>query len=333
MSINYPSRLSLARLPTPVTRLERYPLQNSNTRIWVKRDELTGTEVSGNKIRKLEFSLAEARDQGCNTIITCGGVQSNHCRATAVLGARLGFKVHLILRGEHPQVPEGNLLIDYLAGATIDYLPKRDWQSHVEFAHKLRDSYAAAGDKALFIPTGASDEIGLWGYIAACEELAEDFQRYDFQPDYIVCATGSGGTQGGLVVGSQLFDLPSQVAAFNVSDDANYFDQKIREDVTLWKQRYKIDFDDSNLSINTIEGYLGPGYGVAEQPVFETIARLGRSEGLFLDPVYTAKAFHGMVSELEKGDEGRLAGAKDVLFVHTGGLFGVFPQQQNFHFE
>lgn len=331
--INYPSRLNLARLPTPVTRLDRFTVENSDTRIWVKRDELTGTEVSGNKIRKLEFSLAEAREQGCNVIITCGGVQSNHCRATAVLGARLGLKVHLILRGEQADVPDGNLLLDYLSGATIDFLPKQQWSSHTRFARELQQRYANEGDKALFIPTGASDEIGLWGYIAACEELAADFQHHDFRPDYIVCATGSGGTQGGLIVGSSLFDLPGEVVAFNVSDDAAYFDSKIREDVTLWKRRYKVDFDDSNLSIKTLEGYLGPGYGIAEPEVFELIARLGRSEGLFLDPVYTGKAFHGMVSELEKGDDGRLPGAANVLFIHTGGLFGVFPQQQNFHFE
>ncbi len=331
--IEYPSRLNLARLPTPVTLLKRFALQNSPARIWIKRDEQTGTEVSGNKIRKLEFSLAEARDQGCNVIITCGGVQSNHCRATAVLGARLGFKVHLILRGEQPEVAEGNLLIDYLAGATVDYLSHKDWKTHTEYSRSLQERYAAEGDKAFFIPIGASDEIGLWGYIAACEELAADFERYEFQPDYIVCATGSGGTQGGLVVGSALFDLPGEVAAFNVSDDANYFEQKIHEDVTLWQQRYKTGISVGELSIRTIEGYLGPGYGIAEPPVFELIAKLGREEGIFLDPVYTGKAFYGMVQELEKGDAGQLPGARDVLFIHTGGLFGVFPQRASFHFD
>ena len=331
--INYPSRLSLAQLPTAITQLTRFQLKNSAARIWVKRDETTGTEVSGNKIRKLEFSFAEAKEQGCNTIITCGGIQSNHCRATAVLGARLGFNVHLILRGEQPTTPDGNLLMDYLSGATIDYLPQSQWKGHIKFAQDLVNRYGASGDKALFIPTGASDEVGLWGYIAACEELQADFDRLQISPDYILCATGSGGTQGGLAVGSELLGLPGKVAAFNVCDDAAYFDAKIREDVTLWKQRYNIDFDDSQLAIRTIEGYVGPGYGEADQEVFDLIAELARTEGLFLDPVYTGKAFHGMVSELEKGDNGQLAGANDVVFIHTGGLFGVFPQQQNFHFQ
>ena len=197
----------------------------------------------------------------------------------------------------------------------------------------MQADYVKKGDKALFIPIGASDEIGLWGYIAACEELRSDFERLKLTPDYIVTATGSGGTQGGLIVGAQIYDLKTKVKAFNVSDDAKYFDQKIREDVSLWKQRYNVDFDDSGLEIDTIEGYLGSGYGVAGQAVFELIAELARNEGIFLDPVYTGKAFHGMVSELAKGHAGQLSGAKQVVFIHTGGLFGVFPQQEGFRFD
>jgi D-cysteine desulfhydrase len=331
--IEWPPRLKLAQLPTPITKLEKFSQRLDGVNIWVKRDELTGTEVSGNKIRKLEFSIAEALQQSCDTLITCGGVQSNHCRATAVLGVRLGLKVHLILRGERPQTPEGNLLMDYLSGAEISYLPQSEWRRHEELAAELQSQYLADGNKAFFIPIGASDEVGLWGYIAACEELKQDFERLGIDPEYIVTATGSGGTQGGLIVGAQLFELDSQIAAFNVSDDAAYFENKIRADVTLWKQRYKQQFDGEQLKINTIEGYVGSGYGIAGAEIFQTIKELAGSDGIFLDPVYTGKAFHGMVTELRKGEEGRLAGARDVVFIHTGGLFGVFPQQQNFSFD
>ena len=328
--ISYPDRLKLASLPTPLTRLERFRPPDSNARIWIKHDELTGTEISGNKVRKLEFIFAEARARGCNTLITCGGIQSNHCRATAVLAARLGLRVHLILRGKKPEQVEGNLLLDYLAGAAIDYLPQQQWESHTEFGQQLLEGYAARGDKALFVPIGASDEIGLWGYIAACGELKEDFRQIDLQPDYLVCATGSGGTQGGLCVGTELFDMPCKVAAFNVCDDAAYFDAKIRDDVRLWNRRYGMAVDADNLTINTVEGYVGPAYGEAQPEVFELISELARTEGLFLDPVYTGKAFYGLISELAKGDDGVMSGAGDVVFVHTGGLFGVFPQQANF---
>lgn len=331
--ITFPPRLSLASLPTPMTKLERFSQSLDGVTIWMKRDELTGLEVSGNKIRKLEFSIAEAQIQGCDTLITCGGIQSNHCRATAILGARLGMKVHLILRGEKPHSPQGNLLMDYLCGAQISYLSQAQWAGHEQLAQELQFSYAKSGNKAFFIPIGASDEIGLWGYIAAAQELKHDFDNMGLKPDYIVCATGSGGTQGGLLVGVELFDIAARCVAFNVSDDAQYFHDKIIQDVTLWKQRYNLDFDISSLPIKTIEGYLGPGYGVAGKEVFDSINELAASEGIFLDPVYTGKAFHGMVSEVKKGDSGALAGAKDVVFIHTGGLFGVFPQSASFAFE
>jgi D-cysteine desulfhydrase len=330
---NYPRRLQLARLPTPLTQLTRFKIPGVDTEIWIKRDEVTGTEVSGNKIRKLEFNLGDALEQGCNTVITCGGIQSNHCRATAVMGARLGLKVHLLLRGEKPEVSTGNLLMDYLCGAEVTFIPENEWSGHAEYAARLQDSYASNGDRALFIPIGASDEVGLWGYVAACEELKEDFAQHGLTPDYLVTATGSGGTQAGLIVGSQLFDLPAEVRAFNVSDSASYFDRKIREDVLLWKQRYNMEIDEKALDIQTVEGYLGEAYGVAGPEIFDLIAELGRTEGLLLDPVYTGKAFFGMVSELAKGEAGRLPGAKQVVFVHTGGLFGLFPQQHGFAFN
>jgi len=331
--IKWPARLQLAHLPTPLTRLENFSKEFDGVSIWVKHDEMTGIEVSGNKVRKLEFCIAEAQAQGCDTLITCGGVQSNHCRATAILGARLGLKVHLILRGEKPDMPEGNLLLDYLAGAEISYLPQREWKSHPAFARDLQTHYESAAHKAFFIPTGASDEIGLWGYIAASQELQSDFERLKMTPEYITVATGSGGTQAGLTVGMELFGLKSQVLAFNVSDDADYFRNKIIEDVTLWKQRYKQELDLGKLKIRTIEGYLGPGYGIAQPEVFETIKEVASAEGVFLDPVYTGKAFHGMVTELRKGAKGALSGARNVVFIHTGGLFGVFPQQRNFKFD
>ncbi len=331
--VEFPKRLNLARLPTPITKLDRFPLHQSDAQIWVKRDELTGTEVSGNKIRKLEFSLAEALEQACDTVITCGGIQSNHCRSTAILCTRLGLKVHLVLRGEKPDQPEGNLLLGYLSGAEISYISERDWRGHAEYVRHLQQDYAKAGGKAFYIPIGASDEIGIWGYIAACRELKKDFQQLGMTPDYIVTATGSGGTQAGLLVGSALFDLPGKVVAFNVCDDAAYFDQKIRQDVILWKQRYSVDFEVEGLQISTVEGYMGPGYGIASPEVFDCIAQLARTTGLFLDPVYTGKAFHGMVNEIQKGAEGSMPDARNVLFIHTGGLFGVFPQQQNFTLE
>ena len=159
--LQWPPRLQLANTPTPLTRLDRFSARFDGIDIWVKHDELTGMEASGNKIRKLEFSIAQALEEDCDTLITCGGLQSNHCRATAVLGARLGLKVHLLLRGEQPAEPDGNLMLDYLAGAEISYLPASRWAEHPEVAAGLQEDYLAQDHKAFFIPVGASDEIGL----------------------------------------------------------------------------------------------------------------------------------------------------------------------------
>ena len=219
--------------------------------------------------------------------------------------------------------------------AVISYLPQRDWHTHPALAQQLQEQYRSQGRRAAFFPVGASDEIGLWGYVAACAELREDFIRLGWQPDLIVTATGSGGTQSGLIAGTALLDMPSRVAAFAVCDDAAWFEAKVRQDLALWQQRYAIPLEVADLPVLTLDEYVGPGYGKAGPEVFATIAELARTEGLFLDPVYTGKAFHGMVAELEKAASGRpspLAGVRDVLFIHTGGLFGLFPQRHQFEF-
>ena len=331
--MQWPPRLELANTPTPLRHLERLSRQLGDVDIWVKHDELTGMELSGNKVRKLEFSIAQALEEGCDTLITCGGVQSNHCRATAVIGARLGLRVHLILRGEQPQDADGNLLLDHLSGAEVSYIPVKDWVGHTSMARQLQDSYLAEGRKAFYIPIGASDEIGLWGYVSASLELKQDFEKQGIEPDVIVVATGSGGTQGGLIAGKALFDIRAEIVAVNVCDDAAYFSKKVASDLALWSERYQMNLDTSSLPINTLEGYVGPGYGQAGPEIFETITELARLEGLFLDPVYTGKAFHGMVSEIlrrKAGSNTALPEGKTLVFIHTGGLFGLFPHRQGF---
>ncbi|MBW8054341.1 MAG: D-cysteine desulfhydrase family protein [Nitrospira sp.] len=332
MTISYPARVSLARLPTPLEPLERLSREIGGPRLWVKRDDLTGVGVSGNKVRKLEFSVGEALAQECDTLITCGALQSNHCRATAIVGARLGLQVHLFLRGLPQGAPDGNLFLDYLVGAKLSYYPPAEYYARREeiFA-ELVEKYARDGRKAFVIPAGASDEIGLWGYLTACEELKADCKRHGFAPDYIICATGSGGTQTGLIAGNALHQLGATIWGINVDDnDAATFKRKIRADLRAWKNRYQQHLDVDALSIEVIEGYVGPGYGKAEPPVFETITRVGRTEGIILDPVYTGKAFHGLIKEIESG---RLADASNIVFIHSGGIFGLLAQHSELNFE
>ncbi|MDM3871117.1 D-cysteine desulfhydrase family protein [Porticoccus sp. W117] len=325
--LNLPQRLSLAQRNTPLQFLPRLSSE-VGCNIWVKRDDMTGCGLTGNKVRKLEFTLHHALSEGCDTLITCGGVQSNHCRATALLGAQLGMKVHLVLRGG-PAEAEGNLLLDKLSGAEISFYPPREYIPNLaEILSHWKSHYQAQGNKAWVIPTGGSDGLGLWGYISCAHELAEDIAQANIKPAAIVSASGSGGTQAGLTVGvADAIGPELQVIGMAVSDDSAYFVNKVKEDIDDWRRRYGFEdvawLDALNVSVNA--DYIGPGYGVAAQPVFDTIKRLAKLEGILLDPVYTGKAFHGLLSEIEKG---RFAAGSDLVFVHTGGLFGLFAQRE-----
>lgn len=324
----YPRRVELALTPTPLQPLHRASeVFGGGRRLWIKRDDLTGSVLSGNKVRKLEFIAALAQDSGCDTLITCGGLQSNHCRATALVGAQLGLKVHLVLRGVSPAVADGNLLLDELAGAHISCYPKSEYVARLpELLEEWSDHCARSGGKALILPTGASDGHGIWGYIAAAEELKADFEQAGIDRAHIVCATGSGGTQAGLTLGAQLHELPATVWGINVCDDEAWFLNKVAADVAAWANAYEREAPP--LQPRVIDGYVGPGYGVATPEVHRAIAELAALEGIVLDPVYTGKAWYGLCQELAAG---RFDDVDDIVFVHTGGVFGLFPQRDALH--
>ncbi|WP_226646585.1 D-cysteine desulfhydrase family protein [Microbulbifer variabilis] len=333
--VEFPGRLNLAHLPTPLQPLDRiselYSYPYGGPRIWVKRDDLTESAMSGNKLRKLEFVVAEALKQGCDTLITCGGIQSNHCRTTALVGARYGLKVHLLLRGEPVTQADGNLLLDRLAGAEVTF------HSPAEFARDLNslfnfwsDEYRKRGFKPFCIPTGASDGLGLWGYLSASQELMADCRTRGIELDHIVCATGSGGTQAGLTLGCHLQGLGVKVTGYAVCDNAAYFQSKVREDVRHWSKLTGNPVDTQSLQVNVNADYIGPGYAKAEPPIYKMIEEVASLEGILLDPIYTGKAFYGLIQELHKG---HYKGSNNLVFVHSGGQFALFPYRQNFSFQ
>lgn len=331
--MKYPPRISLAQTPTPLQPLRRLQHEVGGPLIWLKRDDLTGAALSGNKVRKLEFIAAKALEEGCQALITCGGTQSNHCRATAIVAAQLGMQCHLILRDDarsrseenRPLEFAGNRLLDFLAGAKISvYRPADYFQRLDALLDEAVDAYAADGIKALKIPTGGSDATGVWGYFAACQELKQDFGEHAIEPQAIACATGSGGTQAGLTAGATYYDLGADVFGINVCDDEQYFLDKVDEDISTWQAAYPqtADLCIPENAIKVIDGYVGQGYGRINEQVIDAIKLIGRLEGVMLDPVYCGKAFAGLLAELNKG---RFAEARDVIFVHTGGVFGLFP--------
>lgn len=327
----YPERLNLAQTPTPFYALDRFrshlqKYSDSVPRLWIKRDDLSGCLTSGNKVRKLEFLLAEARQKGCTTLITSGGVQSNHCRAVAVLGAQLGFHVHLLLRLDRDPEPVGNLFLDQLMGAEINLYSPREFKRLDQLFEYWQEHYAEQEISSYSIPTGGSNGTGLWGYISAAEELQRDFTREQIKPTTLIHATGSGGTQAGLTLGCRMLDMDVRILGYAVCDDAQYFHNKVLEDILEWRDKFAQQVDTDLLSINTNANYIGPGYGVAEPVIFETIKTLAQIEGIVLDPVYTGKAFFGMIEDIKQG---QYSSDQDIVFLHTGGLFGLLAQQQS----
>lgn len=321
-------RMALASLPTPLHPLTRFSKKLGGPTIWIKRDDLSGSLLSGNKVRKLEFTFAYAMDQGHDAFITCGGLQSNHCRATALVGAQLDVPVHLVLRGEESGLPDGNLLLDYLSGAKVHcHRPGYYHQNLNQLLSELAEDLRKQGYNPHIIPTGASDGLGVWGYFMACGELAADFAKHSVQPDIIVTATGSGGTQAGLTLGSHYFKLGATVLGMAVCDSSAYFAKKVRDDISEFQAQFGHLFTPTlpsvdSLAIQTNDQYIGEGYGLASESVFDMILELARVEGVLFDPVYTGKAFYGLVSEVRAG---HFAAYSDIVFVHTGGQFGLFP--------
>ncbi|GLS26490.1 D-cysteine desulfhydrase family protein [Marinibactrum halimedae] len=325
MSLSYPNKIHLAQTPTPLVHLERLSRYLGGPRIWIKRDDLTGAVLTGNKVRKLEFVVADALSQDAEVLITCGGIQSNHCRATAAVAAQLGLKAHLVLRGQAPaSAPDGNVLLDHLFGATITYCSLSDYvtyqSSHFEAINAF---YAQKGMKAYVIPTGASDEVGIWGYVNCAKEMAEQCHRLGLQPSAILCATGSGGTQAGLTAGvNEYFPEAVRVIGMAVCDDRAYFQNKTQSDLLKWKHRYGVKVDINSLSIETNDEFIGPGYAKAYPDMLETLRMVAKMEGVVLDPVYTGKAMHGLIKLIEQGE---WTAGQDIIFVHTGGIYGLFP--------
>lgn len=327
-----PKRLKLAMTPTPIEFLPRLTELGGGPEIWVKRDDLTGSVLSGNKIRKLEFSLAEALRQKADVIITAGGIQSNHCRATALCCARLGLKCHLILRGEQPGAPDGNLLLDHLAGATFSFFPKEEYSTRQpEIVDDLVDRYTAEGKRCYWIPVGASNAIGSWGYIRAWNEIEAQSKKMRLTFDHLVTAIGSGGTSAGLIAGRALSDSRQpQIWGVNVCDDAETFQADIRRILDELKGDFGLGLTKASTPIRILDGYVGDGYALPYEEEIDLIRTAGQFEGLILDPVYTGKAFYGLVQEIRKG---RFRSKDKILFIHTGGMFGLFSQKDVFGFE
>lgn len=313
-------KVALANLPTPLNHLK-------DRRFLIKRDDHTGIELSGNKVRKLEYAIAEAVSLGCDTLVTCGGIQSNHCRATAAAAVRLGMESHIILRGVPEKTPQGNLLLDGLLGAKVTWVDADTYATaRQNVMESIVESYAAKGKKAYILPEGASNGIGALGYIEAGIELFHQLEMNDLTVKRVYVTVGSGGTYAGLLLAAALLGSDWDVVGIPIAADNAYFIPKIEGILDEARQYLTdeaigiLDRQDVKGKIHLIEGFQGLGYGICEPHEAEFIRCFAREEGIILDPVYTGKAMRGAV-EHESG-----SGDTRAVFIHTGGLYGMFAQ-------
>jgi len=322
MALRLPIRAPLARTPTPLEQLSRTG-RALELDLWIKRDDLTGAALSGNKIRKLEFLVAEALQQRADTLITCGAVNSNHARATAVAAARVGLRSHLVLRGEEPDPPHGNLLLDRLVGAAATFIPPEQWPDRDTIMEEIAGRHAGKGGRAYAIPEGGSNALGCLGYVVCAQEILEQERLEGLDVKRVVHATGSGGTTAGLALGMAAAGRDDvEVIGVAVCDDRAYFDAKVGAICDAALAAGTIDADiRARARWRIVEGYKGEGYGKTTSGEMHMIADLARTEGVLLDPVYTGKAWIGLRHEL-KAD--RLARDGTTVFLHTGGIYGLF---------
>ena len=312
-------RVSLAHLPTPIDELPRLSQELGGLRLLVKRDDQTGLASGGNKTRKLEFLMAEALNQGADTVITAGAAQSNHCRQTAAAAAQVGLGCALVLGGEPPPTPTGNLLIDQLMGAQIYWTgPDRRGERLEEIANQVR----ADGHQPYLIPYGGSNPVGAAGYVMAMQELSE--QLGGLGVDRIVFASSSGGTQAGMVVGARATGFGGAIIGIKIDKGEAGDDPYLLHLARLGNETARHVGLDENFTPDdflVVEDYLGAGYGVVGELEREAVRLVARLEGLILDPVYTGRAMGGLIDMIRRG----LIGPDEtVLFWHTGGIPAVF---------
>lgn len=307
-------RIKIAHLPTPVEHLPSLSKFLGGPQIWIKRDDQTGLAFGGNKTRKLEYLLADAKIRGSKLLLTRGAGQSNHCRQTAAAGARFGFQCKLILKGSPPGNVTGNLLLDGLFGAEVI------WAEGDDPEDKLQSEFNAAeeaGLKPYLIPYGGSNELGVCAYAAAMKELSVQ----DINFDRIVFASSSGGTQAGLILGARNLGYEGKILGISVDEPASALRERIGsllKKTAVWLN-FGVEISDEDISID--DSYIGEGYAVLSDLERGAISTFAQKEGILLDPVYTGRAAGGMMELIHRGE---ISKDERVLFWHTGGTPAIF---------
>ncbi|OGD27473.1 MAG: hypothetical protein A2Y56_06355 [Candidatus Aminicenantes bacterium RBG_13_63_10] len=332
-------RLPLIPFATPLHGLEKMSARLAGPNIWMKRDDLTGLAFGGNKLRKLEYILPDALGRGADTIVTWGSLQSNWCLQTAAAARKSGLRTVLILfktSGLDPE-PDGNLFLDLLAGAEVrivEAAPGKVVSLEAALAHldAAADEVRSRGGNPYLIPVGGSmpacsmtRPLGAVAYVRALVETAEQARDLGLDVGTIIHATGSGGTQAGLVVGAKALGLDARVIGISVSDEKESFARLVLDICRLTEEALEVETRVEPGDIVVLDDYLGPGYGFVDESVARTLASVFREEAVVLDPVYTAKAMIGLEDLARRG---LIPHDRATVFFHTGGTPALFPHRR-----
>ena len=303
-------RVSIGVFPTPVQKLESIS-RLLGTQVYVKRDDLTGLGLGGNKVRKLEYLLADAKAQGAEVVFTTGGAQSNHAMLTAAAARKLGMTPILILKKRGVTARQGNQLLEHLMGVDVRFM---DTDDYADIYAEMDRVGAALGRLYYKIPCGGSNALGTLGYVDCAREIRDQGLHFD----HLICAEGSGGTMAGLALGAKLYLPGTRVTGMMVDSDPfeEITVQLMREAAALLGADVQVSAEDFDL-----RDLCGPGYAIPSQEGNAAVAMMAENEGLFLDPVYTGKAFAGLIAMAR---EGAFKPTDRVLFLHSGGAGGLF---------
>jgi D-cysteine desulfhydrase len=329
-------RVHLAHLPTPLVSGERIARAlgwSSTTSLWIKRDDISGGPEAGNKVRKLEYLLADALRTDATTLVTCGGIQSNHARATAIVGARFGLRSVLLLRTTEQEfdiqkVPlTGNLFLDRLVGAEVRLITPAQYRERNALMQSVAEQLRERGERPYVIPEGGSNGLGSLGYVHAMREVRSQLDlglagtsRFDI----VAHACGSGGTAAGVALGARAFDVADEVMPFAVCDDKATFEASIARIIADAQSHARSLTEAARLRV--LDEAKGPAYAVASEEQRALIIRVARASGFLFDPVYTGKALFGLDLLAKRGE----LDGKRVLFLHTGGLPGLLADASAF---
>ena len=323
-------RVRLGHLPTPLEPMTRLSAHLGGPKLWIKRDDCTGLATGGNKTRKLEYLVADALAQGADTLITLGALQSNHARQTAAAAAKLGLKCVLVLEERVTQPTDayrhnGNLLLDRLLGATVKLVPRDS--SMTAATEAAAEEVRRAGGKPYVIPGGGSNAVGALGYVGCALEILQQAGELGMRVDRVVHATGSSGTQAGLIAGFDGMRSGVQVLGITVGRPRDNQEKNVGRllDETWAHLGLKSTASHDNIAAN--DSYFGEAYGLPTAAMKEAVALLAATEGVLLDPVYSGKAMSGLIDLVRRG---HFANDDNVVFVHTGGQAGLFAYEPAF---